>query len=583
MRALFASTALMICGIAMAAERWAVIDDCDLEDMRPPVTGLYTVSGDAEPEGANAWYDPQNDRLVRSCGRILDRCLADRYSIRFKPINADLNFKTPPVGWMTWYAVKFNASDAVILRNARDFKAKFGGYTDEKPVLWVDWEWFHGRFREDGEESETDMLTPRKVAYPRGMKPLADDLKALGFTPALWVSVFSDVRTNALWKAHPEWALGDRQSWCGAIGGNPSAPGFCEEFVPQLFRLYKSWGYEAFKWDTFPITYERLSEFGANGDVTLPPKETMRKCAEAVRKAVGKDTYLMSCSGEFDWVNLNTIDYVDGGRIGGDIFAWDSFRHSGVDRILSYLPFHNTVFWADADNLVLRREFSTDAQARTRVSIYALAGLPITVGDEISALDDKRIDMLRRAMPVVKMRPASLNRGAPATDLLPLRADIARPFGSWSIRGWSNLVTNRFLTATFSVRNSAVWDFWNDRLVSVEEGERELSVEVAPGDTVLYRVTPLVRDAPTLMSVSRHITQGGYELKSYSADANGAKGVVRCPGGETVLLTFYLPEGTRLGSASHASDLEGRVFRLKVVSEVPADVPFEFSLKGESR
>ena len=137
--------------------------------------------------------------------------------------------------------------------------------------------------------------------------------------------------------------------------------------------------------------------------------------------------------------------------------------------------------------------------------------------------------------------------------------------------------------ATFSVRNSAVWDFWNDRLVSAEEGERELSVEVAPGDTVLYRVTPLVRDAPTLMSVSRHVTQGGYELKSYSADANGAKGVVRCPGGETVLLTFYLPEGTRLGSASHASDLEDRVFRLKVVSEVPADIPFVFSLKGESR
>ena len=557
------------------SSRWAVIDNWN-----PNEDGLYTVSGDAKPDGANAWYEPQTGRLTSFGGRIVEDYLSVRYSIPFRPINPNLVFRTPPVGWMTWYAVKFDASDEVVLRNARAFKEKFGGYTDEKPVLWVDWEWFHGRFEEKGDETETDMLTPRKDVYPRGLKAVADDLKALGFTPALWVSVFSDVRTNALWKAHPEWVLGEKMTWCGAICGNPSAPGFCEEFVPQLFSLYRSWGYEAFKWDTVPVAFHRFADFKARGRPVGPPAETLRKCAAAVRKAVGDDCYVMSCSGEYDHVNLAAIDIFDGGRIGGDIFSWNSFRVDGVNRILSYLPFHNTVFWADADNLVLRKEFSSEAQARTRVSIYVLAGVPITLGDEIAALDDARIDMLRKAMPVVRMRPASMSRGAPAKDLLPLRADFKRDFGVWQIRGWSNLTTNRTLSAEFAARDCAVWDFWNDRLVWAGKDERRLAVTVEPGDTTLYRVTPLAKDAPTLVSVSRHVTQGGYELKSYAADANGATGTVRCPGGETVKVTFLLPEGMSVRSASHPYDLDGRVIRLKLSSKARQDIAFRLELTG---
>ena len=559
---------------ATAQEKWAVIDYYGLNE-----GGLYTVSGDARPEGANAWYEPQTDRLTTFGGLSADGYLSTRYGIPFRPINPNVTFRTPPVGWMTWYAVKFDASEEVVLRNARDFMAKFRGYTDERPVMWVDWEWFHRRFKENDPTIAFDMLTPRTDVYPRGLKPLADDLRRMGFTPALWVSVFSDVRTNALWKARPEWVLpANRLEWCGGVWGNPAAPGFCEEYVPRIFSLYRGWGYEAFKWDTMPATFMMLADAQARGVQPQGARETIRRCAQAVRKAVGENTYLMSCSGERDHVNFSAIDIFDGGRIGGDIFSWRDFRHHGVNRILSYQPFHNTVFWADPDNLVLRKEFSSDAQARTRVSIYALAGLPVTVGDEIAALDDARIDMLRRAMPVVRLRPASLSRGAPAQDLLPLRSDFARAFGRWQIRAWSNLTTNRTLTASLEAKDAAVWDFWNDRLVSAEAGARRLEISVGPGDTALYRVTPLEKDAPTLVSVSRHVTQGGYELADFGADAKGAHGVVRCPGGETVKVSFLLPVGAVVRSASHPYDQDGRLVRLKLVSKARKDVRFDISL-----
>lgn len=565
---------------------------------RPP-SGLASASGGAVPEGADAVFDRRTDVLYRVRGGTLrwnrasrrfvfsaegrlslavePNLLASRYRIAYRPINPNCIFRTPPVGWMTWYAVKFGASDEVVMRNARGFMENFRGYTDEKPVLWVDWEWFHDRFEGRGEDNQ-DMITPRTSVYPRGMKPVADDLSVLGFTPALWVSIINDVRTNALWQAHNEWILGESKTWCGYLWGDPSAPGFCEEYVPTLFGMYRDWGYKAFKWDCLPAAIGKFGELHDKlKNPKLLPEEVYRRMVAAGRKAVGPDCYLESCSGENDRPILGAIDFFDAGRIGGDIFAWHEFLRSGVNQLLNYYPLHGTVFWADADNLVLRAEFSSLAQARTRATVYALAGVPITLGDEIAALDAPRIDILRRVMPVVPMHPASMVRNRCPGGLMESTADFARDFGSWRLKAWSNFTTNETLSASFAAPGCAVWDFWNDRLVTADcRSPQRLSVE--PGDTALWRVTPLEKVGPTLLSVSRHVTQGGYEIESLIIGANGAKGAVKCPGGETVKVTFLLPEGAKVMAASHPCDLDGRVLRLKVDSPEKATVSFWYNI-----
>lgn len=566
-----------------------------------PPEGLASASGGAVPEGADAVFDRRSDSLCRvgdaelafdpvtrrfsfSGGERLTlsvepNFLATRYRIAYRPINPNCIFKTPPVGWMTWYAVKFGASDDVVMRNARGFMENFRGYTDEKPVMWVDWEWCHDRFRGQGEDGE-DVITPRKSVYPRGLKPVADDLNALGFTPALWVSVVNDIRTNALWKAHNEWILGESLTWCGYLWGDPTAPGFCEEYVPTLFRLYESWGYKAFKWDTLPASIGMFGEMHDRlKDPTVSPEDVYRRMIAAGRRAVGPDCYLESCSGENDRPILGAIDFFDAGRIGGDIFKWSEFLNSGVNRLLNYYPLHSTAFWADADNLVLRAEFSTLAQARTRATVYALAGVPITMGDEIAALDAPRIDILRRVMPVVPMHPASMVRNRCPGGLMESTADFARDFGSWRLKAWSNFTTNETLSAKFAAPGCAVWDYWQDRLVSAN-AQAPVDVTVGPGDTALWRVTPLSKSGPTLLSVSRHVTQGGYELEGLVVGANGAKGTVKCPGGETVRVTFLLPEGAEVESASHPYDQEDRLLRLKVTSQMRATVSFSFRCRS---
>ena len=88
-------------------------------------------------------------------------------------------------------------------------------------------------------------------------------------------------------------------------------------------------------------------------------------------------------------------------------------------------------------------------------------------------------------------------------------------------------------------------------------------------------MTPLAAEGPTLLSVSRHLTQGGYELRDYSADAHGARGTVRCPGGEAVKVSFLLPDGMKVVSASHLHRVDGRIMRLEISSSQKGDVAFE--------
>ena len=92
----------------------------------------------------------------------------------------------------------------------------------------------------------------------------------------------------------------------------------------------------------------------------------------------------------------------------------------------------------------------------------------------------------------------------------------------------------------------------------------DVALEVAPGDTRVVRITPVTPDAATLISVSRHLSQGGYEMETFRSDASGASGAVKCPGGETVKVTLLLPERHGRIEASHPYDIDGRVLRLKL-------------------
>lgn len=575
---------------------------------------LRTASGPAVFPGDNALFNRLTDRLliyssagsIRSCfdwekrtyafhyingidfGRELEfrirrNYCADKFHVPYSPINKKHGFKTPPVGWMTWYAVQFAASEKTVMENAWKFLELFGKYT-EKPVLWVDWEWCHQCWDGQG-EINSDIFHPRKAAYPNGLKAVAEQLREVGLIPALWIGASNEGRLNQMLAEHPDWVLGRMVLWCGQWWIDPSHPGVLNEYIPAVFRRILDWGFQAVKWDCLPGTIQACSEMHDRFyDRSVTPAEGFRNMVKAARGVLGNEVYMLSCAGDSERDICGAMDLFNAARIGGDIFSWDDFLEQGINRVLHAYPWHNTILYVDADNLILRPELSNLEQARTRVSFYGLTGLPVTLGDELSTLDSERVHMLRRIMPVTDIHPSELDSKRHGPYLQITNLSIARPFGKWNVVGAANLTSER-RNARLDFRKDldldparyAVYDYWNGVFLGIYSHDFEF--ELNPFDTKVFRITPLEGEHPVLISISRHLTQGGYELSDLSTSESEMSGTVLCIAGEPCIVTVLLHENCGEIHATHAVSRIGRTALIELLSSSGGPVSWRLNME----
>ncbi len=573
---------------------------------------LYATSGPAAASGSNALYDRRNDLLLKLSGdgrlslgfdwndrnytldyrtgldygrellfQAREEFCTKRLGLthRFVPIK----FEQPKVGWMTWYATGFDTDEKTLLENSRRFKELFGPYAGEL-TIWVDWEWCHCNFEGVGEEG-ADIFHPRKGPYPNGLAAVAEEIRRLGMTPALWIGATNEGRKNEMLEQNPGFLAGQNRMWCGQWWIDPSNPEVLDEYVSRIFRQILEWGYGVIKWDCLPASLQSWALLHDHfAEKRISPEAGLRKVAAAARKAISEETYLLSCSGQSEYDICGIMDFCDAARVGGDVFGWHEFITQGLERILHFYPCHNTALHVDADNLVLRDEFNTLAQARTRVTIYSLCGLPVTVGDRLELLDEARIDMLRRIMPPAVIRPQELVSKRMNGTMQLLCLHIARDYGSWCVGAICNLADEE---ADFeldfnrdfhleAVEKYAVFDFWNQRFLGIFNGKCQL--RIPSYDSLVLRMTP-VSDRPEVIGSSRHITQGGVELLSVKHGEREISGIVQCAGDENTVLSIYLPEGFSAVTASGKYTVKDRIVSLEVMgtsSGVPTGFRFEF-------
>ena len=475
--------------------------------------------------------------------------LAEKFNVNYTPVNRNHQFPEPPVGWMTWYAVKFACCADKVLENAEKFTSIFQKYA-KKTVIWVDWEWCHNSLEGTGEEG-ADIFTPRRSAYPDGLAVIAEKIRAMGAIPALWIAPTNEGVLNPMLQEHPEWLLGKKNAWCGQYWVDLSNPEVQEQYVAKIFQQIIDWGYEVVKWDCLPMTLYMMNHFHDKfHDKNMSPHQAFRNTVKTARKVLGENKYLLSCSGSAQNDILFAMDCFDAGRIGGDIFTWEEFIDQAIDRTLYYYPLHNAAFYADADNIVLRSEFNNIAQARSRVSFYGLSGLPITLGDEISALDNDRIEMLKRIMPATVVRPAVLKSNQCGTNYQIINTAVSRSFGKWNVAGITNLGAEKIsvkidFAADLHLDSSveyAVYDYWNKKFIGICCDRME--VEIAPFDTVVLRLTPIKNGETQIISVNRHILQGAVELEEVKYENNTISGIANCVEGEDLIITLLKADGT---------------------------------------
>ena len=524
---------------------------------------ISDVRGGEAPKGLALGFDfSENAYTLSLCDRRVFFCMregifGELFGIPYKAINKGCTFPTPPAGWMTWYAVKFDASEQVVLKNAAIMKSKLYDYGAN--VLWVDWEWQHVTHYAEVPRG-VDVFHPLPDRYPRGLAYLADRLSGMGLTPALWVGFTHEPGPSAFAEAHPETVLSEEPYWYGRYTFDPSHPTWRQEYLIPAAKQLPAMGYRALKWDCLPlcltvgdIRYSKM--YGRQG-----PWRALHEAVEIVRDVVGKDFYMLSCSGATDRPVLFAADVFDGARIGEDVFTWDAFGRT-ADRLCHLYPLHNTVLYCDPDNVVVRDEFKASSlEKRARIALVSLLGLPITIGDDLCTLPEEDMEYYRFALPPIDAHPCDLRDYRMEDKILTVRLSVAKPFTSFACLGVFNFSEEeRTLTLTLAEDLGLAGEgFHVYDVFSKEYGgtiKESLTVTLAPHECRVLRLTPTA-SVPTVIATSRHITGGAPDLLALSYRDGRLTGRSAVIADTDYTLTVATPDGQILTHTLHPEKTE---------------------------
>lgn len=492
--------------------------------------------------------------------QVYPRYFEDRFLVPYRPV-CKTQFPTPPAGWMTWYAVKFDACEEAVLENTRLQKELLAPYGAD--TVWVDWEWYHAGFMEDM-NPEAGFFTPDKIKYPHGMDYVAQKIEEAGFVPALWIAPSHEPVDTDYIRRDPDTVLLDRVQWFGRYLFDITHPKFLNDYLPRAIRQVPAWGYRALKWDILPLTLnftDRIHERLAEPECST--YSAYRRMVQTGRDILGNDFFMLSCSGTNDRVILSACDVFDGARIGGDIFTWDEFKSSLVGPILRLYPYHNTVLYCDPDNLVLRPEFNDLHQARTRLTMVSLLGLPATFGDDLRELPADRLDILRRGLPTLDIHPMDMRELELDGDRLVVDLTVSRPFERWNVTGLVNLAEEeRQITLDLAQElgledgQYLVHEFWSDTFYGTVSGQLTVTVP-ACGCAVLAIRKKTGR--LQLVSTSRHITQGAVDLVNVEYRDGALRGVSKVVAGDPYTVKAYDPATDRLVERTFLPETSGEL------------------------
>ncbi len=509
------------------------------------------------------------ERLGFSIG-IKKNLYRDTYGIHYAPAVKRGGRVRPPVGFMTWYAVMFEASEKVVLENAAVQAEKLKDFGAD--TVWVDWEWYHTGFEQT--EPDCDTFHPLESRYPNGLAHTAEKISRLGFVPAIWIGASHETRETDFIREHPEAVLVERRSWCGPYWFDPTAPAYLEEFIPQVFRMLTNWGYQAIKWDALPRAIDYYDMYHERFfDAAKSTEAAMRNVVKKARETVGEDIYMLSCHGEGLRDTTMYGDIFDAARIGADIFSWPEFGQNCVNRMFYLYPFHNVLQLLDPDNIVIREEFNTMEQARSRASFVSLAGTPLTFGDDLTRLPEERMEILRRVIPSMDIHTMDFENTAPEGDFVILELSIGTEWENYKVIDVCNVAQreNGYILYMQEVglepeAEYLLFDFWRDTFIGRIRNHVELSFLPCESRVLAIRKYTGV---PQLVSTNRHVSQGGVDILQvkWEEDTLTLCGVSSVVKEDVYRLYIYIPEGFRTEDES----LKACGKRLFVNSILPED------------
>lgn len=595
-----------------------------------PVKGgrvIQLASGAADSALNDSLFDPERDRalLVRAAysrlsskgagcyglelrGRIDESAEAtwsfyleqsyyrNRYVPYYKPINRK-RCPSPPTGWMSWNTYFDRATGDDNLAEARigqKFLQPFG------MEFWSIESWQDNSDTLPVSHFDNLSLAPSPQKFPQGMKKLADDIRALGFRPGIWIPPFG-TGSESFYRDHKEWFLHDpsgkpMSTWNGTYTLDPSQPEVTD-YLRSIFRMAsRDWGYEFFKIDGMSGRNHGLSaHFFERPEVKAafknPCPNPFERCVQAFREGIGEDRVFLACQGHFTGPEAA---YADASRTGADIVhpnqppQWENLL-SQARCTLNQVFVHNIVFFADPDTLLVG-DFLDLEQARLSATVVSLPGQMMFSGDKLAALSPARMRLLQQALPVCNVRPLDLY---PVFRMLPVwDLKVHRPFADWDVVAlfnWSERAAPiGFDFAELGLESDAEYvldEFWTNAFQGVRKGRFEMRV---PAHGVRLLAVHRAQAVPQFISSDRHITQGAVELAqlAWNASAKTLTGLVKAVKGYPLTLRFHVPAGYTFVAAKVIGDVSckavvesAEIVAVTMTSPLSQAVPFTLAWK----
>jgi alpha-galactosidase len=303
-------------------------------------------------------------------------------------------------GWCSWYNMYAYISEERILDHLHAAAEMVKQENLQMRVFQID----------DGFTPEMGDWLEVKPQFPRGMKPVLDDIREAGFVPGLWIGPFMVGCRSNLYREHPDWVIKDRltgkpitqmkmygewrwhkrsEEYYILDATHPEA----FEYLRNVFHTWRyEWGCEYFKTDFMLFG----SEYGPDrADWHTPGMtriEIFHKVMEMIRQEIGEDATWLGCGCPL-WAS---VGLVDGIRIGGDVGVdWSGgLSAQSLLRDQATRNFAHHILWqADPDCILLRERFHNLSDSEVRaLAIYAgMSGGVAMTSDHMGELSTERV------------------------------------------------------------------------------------------------------------------------------------------------------------------------------------------------
>lgn len=504
-----------------------------------------------------------------------------------------------PLGWCSWYAYRLDVDEKSVLENARMIKKHFPGYNFK--YIQVDHGWQYkdicGHWIETNER------------FPHGIKWLSKQLEKLGFKLGLWLALFTVNESPPLFKEHPECLIKNpegkprpmpfRWSWPPherVYCLDPTHP-VSQKFIKNTLEYLRKAGCRYWKIDfTWRIAI-RDEDAIYYEDKYIKGAEIYRKGLSLVVKTL-KGDYIYWCSNptnlgfglgsttmvadDIDNTGFRTgKDLKEAIGYGGKPITLSDFRRKATTIISRYF-LHRKLILLNPD--VVEVGYPGDyEEAKIRLSVVALCGGQIFLGDDLTKLNKKQWELLAKCIPPLgkAARPVDLfEHTYPSSYPQIWHLPVRKKWGRWDIVGLFNLskeskcIKVEFMKMGLKENKSyIVFEFWEKKILGIVKNSIE--VEMMPVTTKLLMIKEYPAH-PVVLSTDMHFSQGAVELEDVFFDEkqNILRGIAKRQRGEKGNIFIFVPEGYEVVKNNKIRKKGKGLYLLPVVFSKP-EIPWE--------